>query len=107
MNGSTAQMSRQEQAIKRFLHSFLDAARDGNTIRNVLADIGAYFHADRSYIFELNDERTEASNTYEWCQEGISAEIENLQNIPLDGMESWFEESEETGDFYISSLDED
>ncbi|MBS7315542.1 MAG: response regulator [Clostridiaceae bacterium] len=107
MNGSTAQMSRQEQAIKRFLHSFLDAARDGNTIRNVLADIGAYFHADRSYIFELNEERTEASNTYEWCQEGISAEIENLQNIPLDGMECWFEEFEEKGEFYISSLDED
>ena len=107
MNGATAQMSRQEQAIKRFLHSFLDAARDGNTIRNVLADIGAYFHADRSYIFELNDERTEASNTYEWCQEGISAEIENLQNIPLDGMECWFEEFEEKGEFFISSLDED
>ena len=99
--------SNQEQAIRKFLHDYLDKPKNEQTLQSILADIGEYFNADRSYIFELNTERTQASNTYEWCREGISAEIGNLQNIPLAGLEFWFEEFEEKGEFFISSLSED
>lgn len=68
--------------------------------------MGAYYDADRAYVFELNAERTHASNTCEWCREGVLAEIGNLQNIPLEGMECWFEAFEEEGEFFISSLAE-
>lgn len=46
-------------------------------------------------------------NTFEWCREGVSAEIDHLQNIPIDAMECWFEAFEEQGEFYISSLSDD
>ncbi|MGN0981989.1 MAG: response regulator [Candidatus Limivicinus sp.] len=99
-------ISRQERAIKGFLHDYLGKQKDDQTISHILTEVGAYYDADRSYIFELNAERTHASNTCEWCREGVSAEIGNLQNIPLDGMECWFEEFEEKGEFFISSLAE-
>lgn len=41
--------------------------------------------ADRAYIFEENDTGS-FDNTYEWCREGVSAEIDNLQNVPYEGV---------------------
>ena len=107
MNEQMINASRQEQAIKSFLRDYLDKQKDEQTINQILAYMGGYYDADRSYIFELNAERTHASNINEWCRDGVSAEIDNLQDIPLDGMECWFEEFEEKGEFFISSLDED
>ena len=66
--------SNQEQAIRIFLRDFLDKQKDEQTISHILAEIGGYYDADRSYIFELNAERTHASNTCEWCRDGISEE---------------------------------
>ena len=100
-------VSRQEQAIKQFLRRFLDTAKGKLSLHDVLADLGAYYDADRAYIFELSEDRVTASNTFEWCRAGVSPEIDNLQGIPLAGMECWFEEFDEEGEFYITSLSED
>lgn len=94
MNSLTKNTSDQEQAIKNFLHNYLNKQKDGKTIHNILAEVGSYYDADRSYIFELDPKHTEFSNTYEWCREGISADMGDLQNITFDGLESWFEELE-------------
>ena len=107
MNECAQNVSNQEQAIKHFLYDYLDKPKNEQTLNSILADIGKYYDADRAYIFELNAERTQTSNTYEWCMEGITAEIDNLQNIPLEGLECWFETFEEKGEFYISSLSDD
>jgi len=53
------------------------------SINNTLKRIGVFVGADRAYIFDFDQNSTMTSNTYEWCNEGISSEIENLQNIPL------------------------
>ena len=51
------------------------------TIRNILAEVGRRMNVSRVYIFESNDKRTELSNTFEWCNDGIEPEIDNLQNL--------------------------
>ena len=104
MNELMENVFQQERAIKGFLRHYLDKQKDGQTISRMLEELGEYYDGDRAYIFELNQDRTHASNTYEWCKEGVSPEIDNLQNIPLEGMECWFEEFEEKGEFFISSL---
>ncbi|MCI7795717.1 MAG: response regulator, partial [Lachnospiraceae bacterium] len=43
---------------------------------------------------------------FEWCHDGISPEIGNLQKIPAADLDYWFEKFEEEGEFYISSLSE-
>ena len=107
MNQENLNTTRQEKAIKKFLRNFLSKQKDEQTILHILAQLGEYYDADRSYIFELNEERTHTSNTFEWCREGVSAEINNLQNISLKGVECWFEAFEEKGEFFITSLSED
>ncbi|MDO5389632.1 MAG: response regulator [Eubacteriales bacterium] len=97
----------QEQAVKQFLRDYLDKAKDEQTLNSILQDIGGYYDADRAYIFEMDRDRKVFNNTFEWCREGVAAEIDNLQNISIDGLECWFEAFEEQGEFYISSLSED
>lgn len=52
-------------------------------INTALARIGAFFSADRAYVFHYDFTRQVASNTHEWCAPHISPQIHNLQNIPL------------------------
>lgn len=58
-------------------------------INNSLREIGTFVDADRSYIFDYNHEEKNASNTYEYCAEGIQPEIDNLQQIPYDMIPDW------------------
>lgn len=100
-------MSEQEQAIRQFLRDYLDKVKDEQTLNSILQNLGEYYEGDRAYIFEMHRERRVFNNTFEWCREGVTSEIGNLQNIPADGMECWFEAFEEQGAFYITSLSED
>lgn len=74
-------------------------------INQLLKLIGDYHCADRSYIFEIDFDEKVVSNTYEWCKEGIAPQIDKLQGVSFRLMQSWFEQFERTGEFYIDSLD--
>ncbi|MFO7813521.1 MAG: PAS domain S-box protein [Pelovirga sp.] len=53
-----------------------------------LQRLGLLFGADRSYVFQFSDDLAYTTNTHEWCADGISPEIDNLQNLPMDD-KSW------------------
>jgi len=57
-------------------------------IDDILGIIAQHTHADRSYIFQFYDNNSKMDNTHEWCAEGVSPEIENLQELPTD-MFAW------------------
>lgn len=76
-------------------------------IDNLLKILNDYFDGDRAYLFEFDYENQVTNNTYEYAAEGITKEIDILQNIPLDVIDSWIKKFKETGTFYISSLDKD
>ena len=107
MDDEKQRRNSQEQAVKQFLRDHLDKSKDEQTLNSILHDLGGYYDADRAYIFERGGNRKVYNNTFEWCREGVAAEIENLQNIAVDGMECWFDAFEAQGEFYISSLSED
>jgi PAS domain S-box-containing protein len=51
-------------------------------INHALELAGEFTGVDRTYLFSYDFEKDTMTNTYEWCAEGISPEISNLQNIP-------------------------
>lgn len=57
-------------------------------INNVLCKVGEYTCADRAYVFEINEDYT-TTNTYEWCKEGVTPQIDNLKGIPFESMPNW------------------
>jgi hypothetical protein len=62
---------------------------DDIKINESLKLMGRYVHADRAYIFDYDWLNQTTSNTYEWCNDGISSEINNLQYVPCDFIQDW------------------
>jgi len=55
-------------------------------IANALTKIAKFTKSDRAYIFEYDYENNTVSNTFEWCEEGISSQIDSLQNLPIESL---------------------
>jgi len=53
-------------------------------IQNSLKELAEFVGADRAYIFDYDLAENSATNTYEWCSEGITPEIDLLKKIPLE-----------------------
>lgn len=74
-------------------------------INHLLEIINQYFKSDRTYIFEIDEERQIVHNSYEYAAKGVSKEIENLNEVPIQIIASWIKKFEREGSFYISNLD--
>lgn len=91
-----AQMERLNQLkelLARISSTYIKVSEDnlGSAINQSLAELGKFVSADRFYIFRYDFEQMTASNTYEWCAEGVAPQIEFLQNIPVVEMHEWME----------------
>lgn len=60
-------------------------------ISRAIRSIGQFLQADRSYVFQLNNELLLMSNTHEWCAEGVVPQIDNLQDLPSETFPWWME----------------
>ncbi len=67
--------------VRAVFHQLSHSKDLEQTIQEVLALVGQRTNVSRLYIFENNDDNTHCSNTFEWCNDGISAEKDNLQDI--------------------------
>lgn len=89
------QQNELEQRLKRehFIVSCiveLHKTKDINSaINGLLALTGKFFGADRAYVFNCDDETV--SNTHEWCKEGVTPEIDNLQGLDISVIDRWQE----------------
>ena len=61
-------------------------------IGRTLAETGAMFDVDRSYLFRIDGSGQRMDNSHEWCAPGISPEIGNLQGIPTEPFGWWMGE---------------
>lgn len=84
----------------------LDPKDVGNTINGSLKKMGLFVAADRSYIFDYDFNNGTTSNTYEWCNDGIEPEIDNLQQMPVAFFPQWVEQHKKGEAFYIPNVSE-
>lgn len=61
-------------------------------IYDMLHKIGRFFQVDRTYIFLINHQDSTMTYSHEWCNEGITPEVEAIQNVPLDVFPWWMEQ---------------
>ncbi len=86
----------------------LHSGEDPQTSIYKLLGIVAGFHeAERCYIFDVDEDGKTVTNTFEWCAEGVIPQIDNLQQVPKDAIQSWFDKYETVGEFYIDSVSQD
>lgn len=72
------------------LDQISDRATYSALIPSLLENIGQITHADRAYIFGIREEEERYYwNAYEWCQDGVTPQIENLQHVPAALIPYW------------------
>lgn len=74
-------------------------------IHHSLHKIGDFVGADRAYIFSYDLLAMTCSCTHEWCEEGISKEIENTQDVPLEYVPQWIEAHKNGSPFKVDDTE--
>jgi PAS domain S-box-containing protein len=59
------------------------------SLDKLLEVLGKHTKVSRVYIFEDSEDGDFTSNTFEWCNEGIVPQINDLKNIPWEIIPSW------------------
>lgn len=77
-------------------------------INNLLATVNDYFQADRTYVFEIDPDRDVLINTFESiCGQEVSAQMDNLQEVPVSVIEVWMQNFRQGCSYYMSDLEQE
>ena len=100
----------QVEAILRQL-SVIDKEKDKETLHEAIQEtlkiIGEYTEAERVFVFDrIGETKTEYTNSYEWCAEGVEPQMEYLQHVPSIMMPYWNETFEKGDSIVIPDLEE-
>ena len=77
-------------------------------INNLLATVNGYFQADRTYVFEIDPDRDVLINTFEYiCGQEASAQMDNLQEVPVSVIEVWMQNFRQGHSYYMSDLEQE
>lgn len=85
---STYYYARSETILNECIQQIFSTTNAEESISRMLAYIGKTFASERSYIFEITENGI-ATNTYEWCEEGVAPQKDFLQNIPMSAIDWW------------------
>lgn len=77
-------------------------------INNLLATVNGYFQADRTYVFEIDPDRGVLINTFEYiCGQEVSAQMDNLQEVPVSVIKVWMQNFRQGRSYYMSDLEQE
>lgn len=95
-----------EKTVSIISSRFINSHDIDENINKTLKDIGQFSQASRTYVFLLNNDKKTFSNTHEWCNRGVSPQIENLQNLPKDMFPWWMAQMENNQIINIENVDQ-
>jgi signal transduction histidine kinase/CheY-like chemotaxis protein/HPt (histidine-containing phosphotransfer) domain-containing protein len=83
--------SRFQKLVADISYDFISssAANIDGKIENMLRVTGEFFGVDRAYIFKICINEGYITNTHEWCSEGVSHEMDKMQQLPLSSLPWW------------------
>ena len=105
VSSSTYYYARSETILNECLQRIFSTMDPDKALDLILAYLGETFLCDRVYIFEL-DADSQTDNTYEWCREGVTAQREILQKVPLSSIDWWMRLFSENQVVLIQDLEE-
>lgn len=99
---------RQTVRLQRLLSDISVAGIEDVALYNYLDEslslVGNVLDISRAYIFEIDPFQGTASNTHEWCGDGVQPQRDQLQGIPLERLEWQLETLRREGIVNISDL---
>ena len=96
----------QQNSLSYSLLAFLQSDDITQIINKILADLLKQTKGDRTYIFDIDREHKVQSCIYEATAEGISRELDFLQNVPWDDSLWWDRQISEKKSIILNTLDD-
>jgi PAS domain S-box-containing protein len=83
--------TRMQELLRKIALNYINIPLEkiDTTIHKSLEEVGKFVKADRVYVFDYDWDNGVCNNTYEWCGDGITPQINNLQNVPLEDIPFW------------------
>ncbi|MFX0002319.1 MAG: ATP-binding protein [Promethearchaeota archaeon] len=72
-----------EKTLVRISTRFVNPENIDEAINITLKDIGNLSQASRSYVFIFSEDNSTMSNTHEWCNNGVTPQLDQLQDLPM------------------------
>ncbi len=94
-----------EKVANEGVRQALEATTPDEALNRLLEYLGKSLNGDRAYIFEKNDHGHD-DNTYEWVASGIEPQIHNLQDLPPEVCDIWYEAFDEGNHISFSDLED-
>ena len=82
------QIIKYELIINKALRSALEYDKPDEQINEFIRFFGQHIGSDRFYIFEDDIKNHATDNTYEWCANDVTPQINELQQVDMDIIES-------------------
>jgi PAS domain S-box-containing protein len=97
-----------EELTARLAAAFMNmpSGQIGGIIQQTLGQLGELFEVNRAYVFEFNHDSETVSNTFEWCADGISPQIGNRQDLPVETFPWWMQRLRKGETIVISNVSE-
>ena len=78
-----------EEIIAVISSRFVKVSDFDKAVNATLQDIGLLSGASRAYIFMIDYSTSTMNNTHEWCTDGVTPQMNNLQNLSLKTFPWW------------------
>lgn len=98
---------RHEQAITASVEILGNEASPDEAINEMLSVVCEYYHGSRAYVYEINKQKEEMSNTYEWKNEGAVLDLSELQSLMLQETQRGLEEFLSKGYLFLDTNADD
>ena len=102
LNAKTIGKTFNDAIVGEIFGLFYESGDITGAIETTLSLLGETFDLSRVYIFEEADDRESMSNTFEWCAEGVTPLISNMQQVlyaEVGGREAYLGVFDEGGAF--------
>ena len=93
--------------LNKCIAELISGEDEDAAISNLLRIISGYFDGDRSYIVQIDEKRNVCTNTYEYAMIGVTAEKDNLQEVPMEMLDIWMDSFRKNGLYYIPDIEEE
>lgn len=97
---------RQQEILTEISVNYNSISDFESNTKEAVRIIGKHTGASRVYIFEDSTDGLTTSNTYEWCNQGIEPQINDLQQIPYTEIPSWKRILNEEGIVYSERIND-
>jgi len=93
-----------ERTVSTISSRFINVSNIDDAINTSLGDMGRACGVSRTYLFLFHQDGAFMDNTHEWCAEGVSPQIDNLQNLPCEMLPWWMRKLHDEAVIHIKDV---